>query len=110
MRTFAYWLGIVGAPLATLGYLSAAYALVPLACISQRHALLDLASAVAIGATLVAVGFAWGAWLHPPAARGSPLGERHAFLANVALAVSVLSLVAIIAMAATRLAIGPCVQ
>jgi hypothetical protein len=109
MRTLAYWLGIVGAPLVALGYLSAAYALVPLSCLSQRHGLLDAAAAIAAAVAIVFVGSAWIAHRRLPAARGTPLGERHAFLAGIALAVSVLSLVAIVAIASTRLALGPCV-
>jgi hypothetical protein len=110
MRTLAYWLGIVGAPLVALAYLSAAYALVPLACLSQHHGILEAAAAMAAAATLVALGGAWLARQRLPAARGTPLGERHAFLAGVALSVSGLSLVAVVAIAATRLALGPCVQ
>lgn len=110
MRTLAYWLGIVGAPLVALGYLSAAYALVPLSCLSQRHGLLDAAAAVAAAAALACVGGAWLAHRRLPAARGTPLGERHAFLAGIALAVSALSLLAIAAIAATRLALAPCIQ
>src|SRR5438046_1235330 len=97
MRTLAYWLGIVGAPLVALAYLSAAYALVPLACLSQHHGILDAAAAVAAAATLAALGAASVAHRRLPAARGTPLGERHAFLAGVALCVSGLSLVAIVA-------------
>ena len=77
---------------------------------SQRHGLLDVAAALAAAAALLFVGGAWIAHRRLPAARGTPLGERHAFLAGIALFVSGLSLLVIVAIAATRLALGPCIQ
>ena len=109
MRTLAYWLGSVGAPLVALAYLSAAYALVPLACRTQMHGILELAAAIAIGATVLATIVAWLVRRRLPAARGTPIGERHAFLANLALSLGVLSVVTVAAIAVTHLALGPCV-
>ena len=104
-----YWSGIIGAPLVFLTALSAGYALVPWACRSQHHGVLDLVSAVALVLTIAAT--AWGAlgWRRAQAGSGSPLAAREAFLAQIAVASGILSTVAVIAQWATRLAVSPCV-
>ena len=104
-----YWSGIIGAPLVFLTALSAGYALVPWACRSQHHGVLDLVCIIALVLTLGAT--AWGArgWRRARANGGSPLAAREAFLAQLAVASGVLSTVAVIAQWATRLAVSPCV-
>ena len=104
-----YWSGIIGAPLVFLAALSTAYALVPWACRSQQHGVLDLVSLAALVLTLAAT--AWGAygWRRARAGGGSPLAARHVFLAQLAVASGALSTLAVIGQWAARLAVAPCV-
>ena len=104
-----YWSGIVGAPLVFLTALSAGYALVPWACRSQHHGVLDLVCLVALVLTLGATVWAALGWRRAHAAAASPFVAREEFLAQLAVASGVLSSVAVIAQWATRLAVSPCV-
>ena len=104
-----YWSGIIGAPLVFLTALSAGYALVPWACRSQHHGVLDIVCGVALALTLAAT--AWGVrgWRRARVGGGSPLAAREAFLAQLAIASGVLSTIAVCAQWATRLAVSPCI-
>jgi hypothetical protein len=104
-----YWSGIIGAPVVFLTALSAGYALVPWACRSQHHGVLDLVSVTALVLTLGAT--TWGAygWRRARAGGASPVAARHLFLAQLAIASGALSTVAVLGQWATRLAVAPCV-
>ena len=104
-----YWSGIVGAPLVFLTALSAGYALVPWACRSQHHGVLDLVSIVALALTLAATLLGAFGWRRARAHGGSPLAAREAFLAQLAIASGAISTVAVLAQWATRLALSPCI-
>jgi hypothetical protein len=104
-----YWSGIVGAPLVFLTALSAGYALVPWACRSQHHGVLDLVSVVALVLTLGATVWAALGWRRTHADVTSPFAAREEFLAQLAVASGVLSSIAVLAQWAARLAISPCV-
>jgi hypothetical protein len=105
----AFWLGIVVAPLVMLAQLSLSYALVPWACSSQHHHVLDAVAAACLLATLAATAIGWRELRATRPLRGTPLGARRSFLAEVAVAVAGLSALAVLAQWATRLAIAPCV-
>ena len=104
-----YWSGIVGAPAVFLAALSAGYALVPWACRSQHHGVLDLVSVVALVLTLGATLWAALGWRRAHASGGSPVGARDEFLAQLAVASGAISTLAVIAQWATRLAVSPCI-
>ena len=104
-----YWSGIIGAPLVFLAALSAGYALVPWACRSQQHVVLDVVSVVALILTLAATALGVLGWQRARAHGGSPLAARSAFLAQLAIASGVLSTIAVGAQWATRLALSPCI-
>ena len=104
-----YWSGIVGAPVVFLTALSAGYALVPWACRSQHHGVLDLVCVVALVLTLGATAWAALGWRRARAAGDSPVVSREAFLAQLAVASGLLSSIAVMAQWATRLAVSPCV-
>ena len=103
-----YWLGILGAPTVFLAELSLVYALVPWACRSQHHAMLDAVSAVGLLFTIIALGAGFVGWRNARARRGSPIAARQEFLGQVAIALSAISALAVIAQWATRLAVPPC--
>jgi hypothetical protein len=103
-----YWLGILGAPTVFLAELSLAYALVPWACRSQHHAMLDTVSAIGLLLTVAALGAAFVGWRQARAHRDSPVAARQEFLGQMAIALSALSALAVIAQWATRLAVPPC--
>jgi hypothetical protein len=103
-----YWLGIIGAPLVFLGELSLAYALVPWACRTQHHAVLDVVGAVALVLTLAALVAGAVGWRQARARRGSPLAARQEFLGQIAVALAALSTLAVIAQWGTRVAVAPC--
>jgi hypothetical protein len=105
-----YWPGIIGAPLVFLTLVSAAYALVPWACRSQHHGVLDYVSAFALLLTLAATLLGALAWRRTGAHGGSPLAARKRFLAELAIALGALSSVAVLAQWATRLALSPCIS
>jgi len=105
----AYWLGIVVAPTVMLTQISLAYALVPWACASQHHHVLDAVSGVALLATLAMTAVSWREMRLTRPRQGTPLGARQAFLAEIAVAVAALSTLSVLAQWATRLAIPPCV-
>lgn len=105
----ASWLGIVVAPAVMLTQLSLAYALVPWACASQHHHVLDAVSAVALAATLAMTAAGWRGMRVARTRQGTPLGARQAFLAELAVSVAALSTLSVLAQWATRLAIPPCV-
>ena len=104
----AFWLGIVVAPLVMLTQLSLSYALVPWACASQHHHVLDAVAGVCLLATVATTVIGWREVRATRPQRGTPLGARRSFLAEVAVAVAALSALSVLAQWATRLAIPPC--
>ena len=106
----AQWLSIVASPLVFLTNLSLAYALVPLACQTQRTAPMHVTNAIALALVLVATGLAW---LELRAtASGEVSGEassRSHFLAKVGVWVSALAALAIVLQWTTQWAIAPCI-
>jgi len=104
-----YWSGIVGAPLVFLTALSAGYALVPWACRSQHHGVLDAVCIVALVLTLGTTIWAALGWRRAHAASASASAAREEFLAQLAVASGLLSSIAVMAQWATRLAVSPCV-
>lgn len=107
--SIVYWSGIIGAPLVFLAAVSAGYALVPWACRSQHHGVLDLVSGIALVLTLGATLLATMGWQRARTHGESPLAAREAFLAQLAIASGLISTIAVIAQWATRLAVSPCV-
>ena len=105
-----HWLALVGAPLALLSSISAAYALVPWACAHQRHGVLDIVIVSALIATLLSVALEVTRLQRGGDGRDSPAGARDRLLSQIGVGVGVLCALALIAQWATRLAIGPCVS
>ena len=96
MRPLAQWASIVLAPLVFLGNLSLAYALVPLACATQRSTLLHLSNGVALVLVLTATLLALHA-LRSPAPKGAPreAAARMTFLSQLGVWISALAALAI---------------
>jgi hypothetical protein len=105
----APWCALVVVPSAFLANLSAAYALVPLACITLRHGLVHIAPAAGLVVTLA--GIALSAWSlrRARSATGTLPNERH-FLSAVSLAVAALFLLATLTQWYVAVALSPCQQ
>jgi hypothetical protein len=107
------WPGIFVAPLAFLAELIVAYALVPYACQSERHATLHvvqlLTLAVAIGAAFHALREYRVAGSGTPHDAGDPL-TRHRFVALLGVLVSTTISLALLAQWITTWVIPPCVR
>lgn len=105
------WPGIVVPPLACLASLSLAYALVPPACDTLRHWIIDAATAFFLVLTLLAT---WRAWLDRSLLgrmahdeMGADIAVRR-FVAALGVLLGALFALVIAAQWATRLAIAPC--
>lgn len=107
----ALWASIVASPLVFLANLSLVYALVPVACASQRDTALHVSNGIALVLTLGALAFACQA-LHK-----SALPERAAtdtaglgqFLSRVGIWVSALMALAIVLQWSTQWLLTPCI-
>ena len=106
----AHWLVIVGSPVSLLTAISAGYALVPWACAHQRHGVIDLVIALALAATVIAIGLEVRHVVRVNRQRESPVAAREVFLSQIGIAVGLLCAVGVIAQWTTRFAVGPCVS
>jgi hypothetical protein len=112
----AHWASIIFAPLVYLTYLSLGYALVPLACDTQRNLSLHLTSGIALALTLGALVLAWRERRRSVAGQHHPLGETVAkddisggvFLATVGIFVSALFALATAAQWGAQWLLSPC--
>jgi hypothetical protein len=112
-RAFAYWPGLLLAPVLFLAYQLAAYIIVPWACRQQAHGVLHAVSAAVTVAMLMLVVFALMDWRREARAwrgRAEPVSSRRRLLSRAALAVGALSLAATLALWFTQFVIGPCVS
>lgn len=111
--TMRLWRGVFVAPLAFLAELTLAYALVPYACESQRHAPLHAVNAVALA---VAVAGALYAWQVYRAAGGEPVGDpgdrtaRDRFVGMLGLLLGTIVSLALLAQWITAWMLPPCVR
>ena len=104
---WAPWWGLVVVPSAFLGLLSAAYALVPLACRVQQHGLVLVAPAAALVVCGLGVLLS-GVTVASYRRAGVPPERR--FLGAVSLAVAVLFLAATLVQGYVAIALSPCLS
>ena len=109
MRPIAQWASIVVAPLVFLANLSLAYALVPLACATQRSTLLHLSNGVALVLVLTATLLAWHA-LRSPTPKGAPRETvaRMTFLSHLGIWISALAALAVVLQWSAQWWLDPC--
>jgi hypothetical protein len=109
MRAFAQWASIVVAPLVFLGNLSLAYALVPVACATQRSTLLHLSNGVALVLVLTSTLLAWHA-LRSPTPKGAPreAAARMTFLSHLGIWISALAALAVALQWSAHWWLDPC--
>jgi hypothetical protein len=107
----AQWLSIVVAPLVFLANLSLAYALVPLACQTQRTAPLHATSAVALAIVVAAALLAWRALRTSDASAGTARDDfaDRQFLSCIGAWVSTLAALAIVLQWAAQAVLSPCI-
>ena len=106
VERWAPWWALIVVPLAFLGNQSAAYAIVALACRSQKHALVHVFPAATLVAALL--GVALCGWCMRSGS-GAIRAERR-FLVVVSLAVSALFVLATLAQWYVAAALSPCLQ
>jgi hypothetical protein len=108
----ALWVSIIVAPVAFLSGLSLAYALVPLACQTQRAWPLHATSALVLALALAGIVLAWRTHreaMSASHAEGAKDDAPHAgFLATVGIFVSALSALATLALWSTVWVLSPC--
>ena len=102
------WWGLLLVPSAFLASLSAAYAVVPYACMTMRHGLVHVAPALC--GIVALVGVALCAVALRRADRDAAVGPERHFLALVGLAVAALFLLATLAQWYVAAALTPCLQ
>ena len=102
----APWWGLVVVPSAFLALLSAAYAIVPLACREQTHVLVHLAPAAGVGVAAIGVVLSGIVSSRYRAAAGIPPERR--FLVAISLATALLFFVASLAQWYVAAALSPC--
>lgn len=109
MRALAQWASIVAAPLVFLANLSLAYALVPLACETQRHAALHFSNGVALTLTVAAALLAWHSLQTPPP-KGAPRETvaRMTFLSQIGIGTSALAALAVLLQWSAQWMLDPC--
>jgi hypothetical protein len=110
--SLAHWASIVIAPLVYLGNLSIAYALVPVACDTQRTLPLHRANGITLGLVLAAVALAWHvrrASSRPQTARDDA-PDRNRFLSTIGLCVSSLLVLAVVAQWSAQWILSPCFE
>ena len=108
----AHWASIVVAPMVYLANLSIAYALVPVACDTQRALPLHLANGITLVLVLVAVALAWHvrrASAHPQTARDDT-PDRNRFLSTIGVCISSLLVLAVVAQWSTQWILSPCFE
>lgn len=107
----AQWASIVASPLVFLANLSLAYALVPVACRSQRDIALHVASAIALALTLVAWMLAWHALRKSelPEQAAKDTAARTQFLSRIGVWVSALIALAVALQWSTQWLLAPCI-
>ena len=110
MRALAQWASIVLAPLVFLTNLSLAYALVPLACATQRSTMLHLSNGIALVLVLTATLLAWHA-LRSPTPKGAPreTTARMTFLSHLGVWISALTALAIALQWSAQGWLDPCI-
>jgi H+/Cl- antiporter ClcA len=106
------WASIVVAPLAFLTSLSLGYALVPLACQTQRDWPLHATSALALAMAFAGIALAWRTYREstpaPHTARAKDDAPHARFLATVGVFVSALFALATLALWSTVWVLSPC--
>ena len=109
MRALAQWASIVLAPLVFLANLSLAYALVPLACATQRSTLLHLSNGVALVLVLTTTLLAWHTLLSPaPKAAPRETVARMTFLSHIGVWISALAALAVALQWSAQWWLDPC--
>jgi hypothetical protein len=109
MRPIAQWASIVVAPLVFLANLSLAYALVPLACATQRSTLLHMSNGIALVLALAATLLAWHALRSPtPKAAPRESAARMTFLSELGIGISALAALAIALQWSAQWWLDPC--
>ena len=105
------WLSIVVSPLVFLANLSIAYALVPLACQTQRITPLHISNAVALTFVLIAALLAWRSLraMESPAGMQRDALSRSHFLSKVGAWVSAIAALAIALQWTTQWLLAPCI-
>ena len=104
----APWWGLLVAPSAFLGLLSAAYAVVPFACREQMHALVHVAPAAEFVICAIGVALSAAAIARYRAAAAITPGRR--FLGAISLATAATFLVASLAQWYVAAALSPCLS
>ena len=103
---WAPWWGLLVVPTAFLTNLSAAYAIVALACRSQNHGLVHVFPALTLATAVLGVGLSgWCA-----VRGGAGVRAERRFLVVVSLAVAALFVLATLAQWYVAAALSPCVQ
>jgi hypothetical protein len=99
------WWALLVVPGVFLGSLSAAYAVAPLACMTQRHGIVHIAPAIALLVALSGVALAGLSWRRLQ--RAGDRADRR-FLAGIAAAVAALFVLAALAQWYVAAALSPC--
>ena len=106
----SHWASIVIAPVVYLTNLSIAYALVPLACDTQRSLPLHLANGITLVLMLVALALAWNVHRDNPRSPGVAEDDvdRNRFLSTIGLCIAALLVLAVAAQWSTQWILSPC--
>jgi hypothetical protein len=107
------WPGLFVAPLAFLAELTLAYALVPYACQSQRHAALHALQLVTLAVAAGAALYAWREYRHAGGMLPDDAADKNTrdrFVALLGVLVSGLTVLALLAQWITTWVIPPCVR
>ena len=106
----AHWASIVIAPLVYLANLSIAYALVPLACDTQRSLPLHLANGITLVLMVVALALAWQVRRDHtrPRSVAEDDVDRNRFLSTIGLCVTALLVLAVAAQWSAQWILSPC--
>jgi len=105
------WIGFLLGPVAFLSDLQLSYSLVRYSCDAHRQWVLYIVTPVALGLTAVSIWAGWKALLMLPKRsdlEGDSVFDRSRFMAYVAIMMSLLSGLVIIAMAIPRYIVNPC--
>jgi uncharacterized protein involved in cysteine biosynthesis len=110
--SLAHWASIVIAPLVYLTNLSIAYALVPVACDTQRGLPLHLANGITLVLMLAALALAWHVRSASPQLQTAPddVPDRNRFLSTIGLCVSSLLVLAVVAQWSAQWILSPCFE
>jgi len=110
LERWAPWWGLLVVPSTFLANLSVAYAVVPFACMTQRHGLLHVAPAVGLAITLVGLALSLWSLARLRDAEGQPVRVARRFLAGMSLALVMLFLLATLTQWYAIFKLSPCVQ